>query len=79
MSSFFSTLRENVETIKDLGRPFGMYLGALAVCIGVFVPVVTPDKLWVAAALAGVLGAARSVDKFNEAKYNVTPPQKDAP
>lgn len=53
-----------IEIIKALARPMATVLGGIGVFVGLFVPSVSADKLWVAAALAGVLGAARTIDKI---------------
>lgn len=52
-----------VEPITELARPFSIYLGALGVFIGLFIPSVSEEKLWVAAAMAGAVSIARSIDK----------------
>ncbi|MGA7675146.1 MAG: hypothetical protein WCA78_08885 [Rhizomicrobium sp.] len=57
-----------VEPLTELARPFTIYLSGLAVAIGVFVPCVSQDKLWVAAAVAGSVSIARSIDKHVTAK-----------
>lgn len=62
-------LLDLVKPLTDLARPFSIYSGAAGVFVGLFVPTVPADKLWVAAAMAGVVGVARSIDKHAEAKY----------
>jgi hypothetical protein len=52
-----------VETFKAAARPFSIYIAAVAVCAGVFVPWVTVEKLMVAASLSGVVAGLRSLDK----------------
>jgi hypothetical protein len=51
------------QTITELARPFSIYACSLAVAIGLFVPSVTEAKMWVAAAVAGGVAAARTADK----------------
>lgn len=58
-----------VPSIRDLARPFATYLGGLGVFVGIFVPYVTTDKLWVAASMAGALGVAKSIEEHAKAKY----------
>jgi hypothetical protein len=53
----------NLELIKALARPFTTYVGAVGVLVGLYIPDVSADKLWVAAALTGTMGIARSFDK----------------
>lgn len=57
------TLSGLVQPLTELARPFSIYLSGLAVAIGVFVPSVSQEKLWVAAAVAGGVSLARSIDK----------------
>lgn len=52
------------ETFKAWARPVCTYLGGVGVFVGLFVPVVPAEKLWVAAALAGVFGVSRGVEKI---------------
>lgn len=54
-----------VEPLTELARPFATYAAGAAVAIGVFVPAVTVDKLWVAAAVATGISIARTFDKRN--------------
>ena len=61
-------LSDLVEPLTELARPFTIYLSGLAVAVGVFVPSVSQDKLWVAAAVAGSVSIARSIDKHVAAK-----------
>ncbi len=57
------TFADIKQTVTEWARPFSIYMGSLGVFIGLFFPSVTVDKLWVAAALAGTVSAARTVDK----------------
>ncbi len=58
-----------IDPLTELARPFTIYLSGLAVAIGVFVPSVSEDKLWVAAAVAGSVSIARSIDKRVTTKF----------
>lgn len=58
-----------MPSVRDLARPTVTYLGGLGVFVGVFVPYVTTDKLWVAASMAGTLGIAKSIEEHAKAKY----------
>ncbi|MHB8287157.1 MAG: hypothetical protein ACYDD1_21125 [Caulobacteraceae bacterium] len=64
------TLDTLIAAVGDLARPFTVYAGGAAVAVGVFVPSVSADKLWIAAAMAGVVGVARSLD--NQAQIRAT-------
>ena len=67
-----------IEPLTELARPFTIYTSGLAVAVGVFVPSVSDDKLWVAAAVAGSVSVARSIDKRVTTKFgNVPPPREE--
>jgi hypothetical protein len=62
-------LSDLVDPLTELARPFTIYASGFAVAIGVFVPFVSEDKLWVAAAVAGSVSIARSIDKRVTTKF----------
>jgi hypothetical protein len=73
-------LSDLIEPITELARPFTIYASGLAVAAGVFVPSVSEDKLWVAAAVAGSVSVARSIDKHVAVKFGAVPPlRKEQP
>jgi|GEM_PF-6151081 hypothetical protein len=52
-----------IQSISKYQRPVGSFLALALLFVGVFVPSVTADKLWVLAGLSGLYWAARSIDK----------------
>ena len=73
-------LSDLVDPLTELARPFTIYASGLAVAIGVFIPCVSEDKLWVAAAVAGSVSIARSIDKRVTTKFGspIPPPNPGA-
>jgi hypothetical protein len=63
-----------IAPITELARPFTIYASGLAVAVGAFVPSVSADKLWVAAAVAGSVSVARSIDKRVTTKFGPAVP-----
>ena len=51
-----------LNSFKEAARPFSIYISSLAVCIGVFVPWATSEKLLIAAGIAGSVSWMRSKD-----------------
>jgi hypothetical protein len=66
-----------IDPLTELARPFTIYASGLAVAVGVFVPSVSEDKLWVAAAVAGSVSIARSIDKRVTTKFAATIPTQN--
>lgn len=52
-----------LEVFKQAARPFSIYAVAVCVCVAVFCPWVTPEKIIIAASLGGSLAGMRSLDK----------------
>jgi hypothetical protein len=73
------TFSDCIDPLTELARPFTIYVSGLAVALGVFVPAVSEDKLWVAAAVAGSVSVARSIDKRVTTRFgNMPPPPGEA-
>jgi hypothetical protein len=62
-----------IRIVSKYQRPVGSALALLLLFVGVFVPSVSADKLWVLAGLSGLYWAARSIDK------RMPPPPENTP